>query len=153
MYRLITYRSRKLKHTTLPLYEEDEETTLSGYQPDRASLDEDELPDEAVKLTRKERRAQKKQLKTARKEAVKTYIIDGEEVDEDDLTEEEWAEIRASEMINTDSFYDALEPVDSGEAVQVKRKLSKQMVLVIGMVIICIGIGVVMIIGVTSFGF
>lgn len=153
MYRLITYRSRKLKHTTLPLYEEDEETTLSGYQPDRASLDEDELPDEAVKLTRKERRAQKKQLKAARKEAVKTYIIDGEEVDEDDLTEEEWAEIRASEMINTDSFYDALEPVDSGEAVQVKRKLSKQMVLVIGMVIICIGIGVVMIIGVTSFGF
>lgn len=153
MYRLITYRSRKLKHTTLPLYEEDEETTLSGYQPDRASLDEDELPDEAVKLTRKERRAQKKQLKAARKEAVKTYIIDGEEVDEDDLTEEEWAEIRASEMINTDSFYDALEPVDSGEVVQVKRKLSKQMVLVIGMVIICIGIGVVMIIGVTSFGF
>lgn len=153
MYRLITYRSRKLKHATLPLYETDDEITLSGYQPDRASLDEDELPDEAVKLTRKERRAQKKQLKAARKEAVKTYIIDGEEVDEDDLTEEEWAEIRASEMINTDSFYDALEPVDSGEVVQVKRKLSKQMVLVIGMVIICIGIGVVMIIGVTSFGF
>ena len=55
-------------------------------------------------------------------------------------------------MINKDSFYDALEPLDSGEATKVKRKLSKETILIIGMIIICVVIGVVMIIGVSTMG-
>ena len=149
MYRVITYRSRKLKHSTVRLYEEDEVLSLSGEEPDGDDLSDDE-PES--KMSFRERRAQKKQLKAAQKETSKTYVIDGEDVDEEDLTEEERAEIKASQMINKDSFYDALEPLDSGEATKVKRKLSKETILIIGMIIICVVIGVVMIIGVSTMG-
>lgn len=127
MYKLITYRSRRLESN----YSEKLPTgsMLVG------SFNEivEEIDDEPErKLTRKERKAQKKKLKEYEEQSnVKTYIIDGEEVEEGDLTEEELASIRASEMINKDSFYDALEPLDNGEYTTVKRR-DKKMLIVLG---------------------
>ena len=127
MYKLITYRSRRLESN----YSEKLPTgsMLVG------SFNEiiEEIEDEPErKLTRKERKAQKKKLKEYEAQSnVKTYIIDGEEVEEGDLTEEELASIKASEMINKDSFYDALEPLDNGEYTTVKRR-DKKMLIVLG---------------------
>ena len=127
MYKLITYRSRRLESN----YSEKLPTgsMLVG------SFNEiiEEIEDEPErKLTRKERKAQKKKLKEYEAQSnVKTYIIDGEEVEEGDLTAEELASIKASEMINKDSFYDALEPLDNGEYTTVKRR-DKKMLIVLG---------------------
>ena len=127
MYKLITYRSRRLESN----YSEKLPTgsMLVG------SFNEiiEEIDDEPErKLTRKERKAQKKKLKEYETQSnVKTYIIDGEEAEEGDLTDEELASIKASEMINKDSFYDALEPLDNGEYTTVKRR-DKKMLIVLG---------------------
>ena len=126
MYKLITYRSRRLESN----YSEKLPTGSMLVGSFNEIIEEIDEPER--KLTRKERKAQKKKLKEYEEQSnVKMYIIDGEEVEEGDLTDEELASIKASEMINKDSFYDALEPLDNGEYTTVKRR-DKKMLIVLG---------------------
>lgn len=146
MYKIVTFRSRQLKYTDYICdeysFELDED---SMYPP----LEEDEDGTDR-KLTRKERKAQKRKIKEAKKKAkkkehydednVKTYIINGEEVAVEDLTAVERAMIRADEELNKDGFYDGLEPFDNDETeVFVKTSHRKLFVLLAVIAIVVIG--------------
>lgn len=131
-YRVITYRSRKLKHSTM-IFDDlgaDDSAPISGFDDvdDEDEYDDDE---EEVRLTRRERRAQKKQLKKEKKENEKKFRVGDEEYNEDDFDPEEVEDMRASEMMNKDGFYDPLEPIDSGEE-RVREKKSARTYLIIG---------------------
>ena len=132
MYYVITYRSRQLKrhHNTVSVNESD---GLERLEFDNIDDEEDnDVSSADKKLTRKERKQLKKQLKESELANEKIYIIDGEEVSEEDLTDYERAEIRSENLINKDSFYDALEPFDSDEVTTQKKKFNNKSVLIIG---------------------
>ena len=130
-YRVITYRSRKLKHSTI-IFDDlgaEDSAPISGFDDAEDEIEEDD--EEEVRLTRRERRAQRKQLKKEQKENEKKFRIGDEEYNEDDFDPEDVEDMRASEMLNKDGFYDPLEPIDSGEE-KVREKKSMQTYLIIG---------------------
>ena len=102
-------------------------------------------------MSRKERRAQKKQLKEEQKRtrslepaSENIYVINGEDVAEEDLTKEEREDIEANKLLNQDHFYDPLEPLDWGVKTKTKAKVSPG--------IIAAGIaGIVALIGILAF--
>ena len=84
MYRVITYRSKPLKKNTIIIEE------------DFSSSDFDEP---------------KKKRKRDIDE--KTYLIDGVEVREEDLTPDEKLDIESNALVNGDGFYTPLQPIDA----------------------------------------
>lgn len=93
MYRVITYKSKQLKKKTIK---------LAAEEP-AADFDVQDLPEESGK--------KKKKRKKNKEESI-TYIIDGVEVREEDLTPDEKADIEAETLLNGDGFYTALTPID-----------------------------------------
>lgn len=89
MYRVITYRSIPLKKNTF---------SIDGYAATEDSVANFD--------------AEKPKKKKKQKEEEKTYIIDGVEVREEDLTPDEKLDMEANAILNTDGFYDPLLPLD-----------------------------------------
>ena len=120
MYQVITYRSRKLKEKTIVIKAEGIPSALSD--------GEDE------KLSFKERRELKKELKKARKEKFKD-LIGTDEYEEKDFNPEEIEDIKASASLNSDSFYDALDPIDIGEPKDKRTIEGKKILIFAGLVV------------------
>ena len=139
-YRVITYRSRKLKRNTILIDEMG--AGDSGPVSDFEDLDEDEYDDddEDVLLTRRERRAQKKQLKKEQRENAKKFRVGDEEYNEDDFDPEDVEDMRASELMNKDGFYDPLEPIDSSEEHINQNKSTKTFLMIGAAVAVFIGV-------------
>lgn len=139
-YRVITYRSRKLKNSTI-IFDDlgtEDSAPISGF--DEIDDEEDDDDEEEVRLTRRERRAQKKQLKKEQRENEKKFRVGDEEYNEDDFDPEDVEDMRASEMMNKDGFYDPLEPIDSGEERVREKKSSKTYFIIGGATLVVLGI-------------
>lgn len=149
-YYAITFKSKKLKRSIvyidiLPDLEENK--TIDNID----SIFDANSSEPEVKMSRKERRAQKKQLKEEQKRtrslepaSENIYVINGEDVAEEDLTKEEREDIEANKLLNQDHFYDPLEPLDWGVKTKTKAKVSPG--------IIAAGIaGIVALIGILAF--
>lgn len=89
MYRVITFKSKELKKKTIYIETE----------PDISVSDFDDVETER-------RRSRKK------KDEGKVYMIDGVEVREEDLTNDEKMDLQAEALLNADGFYTALMPFD-----------------------------------------
>lgn len=124
MYRVITYKSKELKKKTLDL------------AAAQSAADFDILPEE-----KKPKRRRKKQDESL------TFIIDGVEVREEDLTPDERADIEAETLLNEDGFYTALKPIDvtdepeEEEEVEPEKKAGKkwQIAAVVTAAVVIIG--------------
>ena len=90
MYRVITFKSKELKKKTVFL------------AADNSAADFD---NENIQNTKKKKK----------KKEIVTYIIDGVEVREEDLTEDERLDIASNNLLNTDGFYTPLKPEDYTE--------------------------------------
>lgn len=151
-YRTITFRSRKLKYDVLPEgdYGDDETVSLIKDEPDEEAAPEHE---KEKKLSGKERRAIKKQLKKDRKEKKYLKTLDnGEIVNEREYDPEELDDLRISAILNKDGFYDALEPFDFGQSEQKERHrkdLGKNAMIIGALVLI--GLGAIIYLGFTLF--
>lgn len=106
MYRIITYKSKPLKKSTIIL---EEDSTSSDFSDNYI-----------------EEKPKKKQKKQKKKPDEVTYLIDGVEVSEEDLTIDERLDIESAALLNQDDFYTPLKPVDAflegGEEVAEKKK-------------------------------
>lgn len=89
MYRVITFKSKELKKKTIYIETE----------PDISVSDFDDIET-------KRHRSRKK------KDEGKVYMIDGVEVREEDLTNDEKMDLQAEALLNADGFYTALMPFD-----------------------------------------
>ncbi|MBR5357534.1 MAG: hypothetical protein IK121_11525 [Lachnospiraceae bacterium] len=89
---------------------------------------------EDEKLSFKERRELKKELKKARKEKFKD-LIGTDEYEEKDFNPEEIEDIKASASLNSDSFYDALDPIDIGEPKDKRTIEGKKILIFAGLVV------------------
>lgn len=124
MYRVITYKSKELKKKTIDL------------AAAQSAADFDILPEE-----KKPKRRRKKQDESL------TFIIDGVEVREEDLTPDERADIEAETLLNEDGFYTALKPIDvidepeEEEEVEPEKKAGKkwQIAAVVTAAVVIIG--------------
>lgn len=132
-YYAITFKSKKLRKNKIYINEYDD-----------MEDSEDEYQESEMKMSRKEKRAQKKQLKEERNRKQNTenlaenvYIINGEEVAEEDLTKDERADIEANNLLNQDHFYDPIDPIDWGVKTKVKRKIQP---IYIVCLFICLGL-------------
>lgn len=132
MYRVITYRSRPLKKSTYPLDAADS----------AAPFGEDKNTEK-----KKPKKETKEKKKKKEKPEEKTYIIDGVEVREEDLTQDERADIESNSVLNQDGFYDPLPPLDVYDTVE-KEKKGTNKLKIIGvvavMVVVLAGIAVAM---------
>jgi len=119
MYYAITFESKELKKSKIYITDiEDGE--------DYEDEEDNELLQKPEKMSWRERKAQKKQLEAEQEFNISSenvYLINGEEVAEEDLTKEERADIEANKLLNQDHFYDALEPVDWGVKTKTKRQI------------------------------
>ena len=128
MYRVITYKSKPLKKTTIIL---EEDNTSSDFSENYIE--------------------EKPKKKKKKKPHEVTYLIDGVEVNEEDLTFDERMDIESAALLNQDDFYTPLKPVDAfvdgKEAPEPKPKNGNN--LKIGLIIVATllllgGIGVAM---------
>lgn len=140
MVRIATYRSRKLRVNEIEIYPA-EFFSAGGFDLEEilASSEPCKEIDNSIdkRLTRKQKKALKKQIEEAKRiKENKLYELHGEEIFEEDLTDEELAEIKASEIINQDCFYDALMPIDDGEeAIEQEKRKDRKTMLILGTVI------------------
>lgn len=133
-YYAITFKSKELRKNKIYITEYDD---IEDFEAENAQESE-------IKMSRSERRAQKKQLKAERNRQQNTenlagnvYIINGEEVAEEDLTKDERADIEASNLLNQDHFYDPIDPIDWGVKTKVKKKIQP---IYIVCLLICFGL-------------
>ena len=132
MYQVITYRSRELKVNKIPLTGEEVSSPTSDNKDDE-------------KLTFKEKRALKKELKKA-KQAEFAKLSGMDEYTEDDFNPEEVEDMRVASILNNDSFYDALEPIDLNEPKNKKTQDPKKILLVAGVVLLMFAVSIISII-------
>ena len=131
MYRVITYRSRPLKVSTFP-------------------IDDITATDEPVADFDEEINSKKKKKKKKTKDIPdeQTYIIDGVEVSEEDLTFDERLDMEANALLNSDGFYSPLQPLDYYDNESDGKPVKSNKFAIIGiimvMVMIAVGVGVAM---------
>lgn len=135
MYRTITYRSKALKNKTIFIYDSPEEAADVSV----ASSAESEKTEKPVKAEKKKKRKEKSEEVT--------YIIDGVEVREEDLTEDERADLRSEALLNTDGFYTPLKPLDYEEPEEEETETKSSNKKMIGMIAV-IAVAVIMVAGV-----
>lgn len=129
-YRIIIYRSRKLRDDFIPFdsaapedfFEEPEEESFSG----------DDEPEE--KMTRAQRRAQRKEMKRQRRANAHLVEIGDKTVDPREYDPEDIEDMKASAEVNRDGFYDILEPIDIGEERDVQKMDRRKYLLLIPIV-------------------
>ena len=129
MYRVITYRSKELKKKSYSLKE------LSAAVNPAVDFDDDIYEQDYDKVNKKN--------KGKNRPDEKTYIIDGMEVYEEDLTQDEKLDMEASSILNIDGFYNPLPPLDyydqgGGEMKKKSNKLG--VTLVVGGTVIALGV-------------
>lgn len=113
MFQVITFRSEPLKNKTI-FIEVDEPAATRGA---------------GFNVAKKN-----KEIETGN-----TYLIDGEEVREEDLTENEQQDIIANKRLNQDGFYTPLEPIDAflnTDTNMPKKKLENKKMMIIGGIIL-----------------
>ena len=136
MYRTITYRSKALKNKTIFLYDSPEEAAEVSV----ASSTEEKEPDKPKKVDKSKKKRKEKAEEI-------TYIIDGVEVREEDLTEDERADLRGEALLNTDGFYTPLKPLDYEEPEEEETETKPSNKKMIGMIAV-IAVAVIMVAGV-----
>ena len=119
MYRVITYRSRPLKVSTFSI--DDDAATDSSV----AAFDEENI--ESV-----ENKSKKKQKDE------KTYIIDGVEVSEEDLTIDEKLDLEANAILNADGFYNPLLPLDYFEEEEENKPQKASPLMIVAVVAVTV---------------
>lgn len=139
-YRIIVYRSRKLLDDFIPFDDtgpgEDEAEVFETYEADEM---EDAEPDE--KMTRAQRRAQKKEMKKQRRANAHLMTIGEQKIDPREYDPEDIEDMQANAIVNGDGFYDILEPIDIGEEKEIQKVDRKKFLLlipIIGVVILVI---------------
>jgi hypothetical protein len=126
-YRIIVYRSRKLQDDFVPFDDTGpDEDGVEAYGTDDV---EEAEPEE--KMTRAQRRAQKKEMKKQRRANAHLMKIGDQEIDPRDYDPEDIEDMRANAALNTDGFYDILEPIDEGDEKEIKKVDKKKFLLLI----------------------
>lgn len=139
MYRVITYRSKLLKKTAYSI----EELSAAG----NPVADFDDFNEYEKNIDKQSKKAKKNKKEKKPKENIengdslefenkeRTYIIDGVEVNEEDLTYDEKIDMEANALLNGDGFYTPLLPLDYYERESKTTTEKKPNALLMGVVI------------------